>query len=733
MKYFFILITIFITIPKASMSQATDHWETVIYADTVFRYTTSNEGDPGAGWREPGFDDSGWQSGHGGIGYGDGDDRTITDKCNALFYRVNFYIWDTSLITAASLDIDYDDAFVAYLNGVEIARSAGLTGSQNKPYPPYNGLSSANHEAHIPSEGKPEGFFIDKSLLNKALRERTNVLAIEVHNVTSSSSDMSSTTFFSIGLSVSGQYYLPTPSWFTEPFVYRGSTLPIISINTYGQSIPNEPKITAWMKIIDKGNGQMNEVSDSANVYDGYIGIEIRGASSAGYPQHPYSLETRDSLGENLNVPLLGMPAENDWVLLSHYNEKTFMRNPLSFHMFQEMGHYATRTRLVDVVINGKYEGIYLFGEKIKRDKNRINIKKLTPDDTSGIDVTGGYIFKTDYAHSYDSWLSAYSPIDHPDYTTRFVYYYPRYYNITEEQKAYLQEYVDQFQAILHQSDFAENYPGYIDLQSFLDYFIVSEVSRNIDGYKKSHFYYKDRYDKDNRLHQGPVWDFDWAWKNIHDCSFLANTNGSGWAYKTNDCRVTDTPGWYVRLLQDTTFANELNCRYFQLRQDILSLDHLYAFMDSIYHVVKEPQKNHYGRWPILGVRTGAPEFEDPATTYDQEVSRLKEWIRIRLEWLDANMPGNHDQCMTFRKDYKKDAPHLRIFPNPATESFYVEAEKIITGVTVYDISGRQILARRNLNSRSVRIDAALVETGIYLVRTEFSSGAVRTARLIIR
>ncbi len=708
----------------------TDHWETVFYADTLFRYATSNDGEPAANWRETSFDDHLWKEGHGGIGYGDNDDRTVIPQCNALYYRITFNILDTSVITGASLDIDYDDAFVAYLNGIEIARSPGLS----SPYPAWDEISTVNHEAHMYSGGKPEQFYVDKDKLRQAMSNGINVLAVEVHNSSVNSSDMSSLTWFSVGLSVSGSYYLPVPSWFTEPFYYKGSTLPLIRINTYGQRIPNEPKIDAWMEIVDNGPGAFNGIHDSANAYNGYIGIEVRGASSSGYPQKPYSLETRDSLGDNLNVPLLGMPAENDWLLISHYNEKTFMRNPLSFNMFREMGHYSVRFRLVDVMLNGEYEGIYLFCEKIKRDKNRIHIKKLTPDDSSGINLTGGYIFKTDYVrNSYDHWLSDYSPIDHPDYDTRFVYYYPKYYNITDRQKAYLKEYVDNFQAILHQSTFADHYRSYIDLQSFLDYFIVNEVSRNIDGYKKSRYYYKDRQDIDNKLHAGPVWDFDWAWKNIHDCSFLANTYGAGWAYKTNDCRRTDTPGWYVRLLQDPAFADDLNCRYFQLRQTILSLNHLYAFMDSIYHVVAGPQENHYKRWPILGIHTGAPEIEAPAQTYHEEVDRLKEWIRIRLEWMDANLPGSHDNCLTGKKDVSVSPGDLRIFPNPASTHFYVEASAIIQKVELFDIYGRKTLTLNPGRQYSVEINTATLNDGLYVIKVTFPDGRTTIGKVMIR
>ena len=708
---------------------ATDHWETFFYADTLFRYATSAEGAPPAGWRDPSFDDSVWKTGRGGIGYGDGDDNTEISPCLALYYRRSFVVTDTSVIRGIALDIDYDDAFVAYLNGIEIARSAGLS----SPYPGWDEPSAVNHEARMYSGGKPEQFFIDREKLQQVLINGVNVLAVEVHNRSASSSDMSSLTWLSAGLSVSDRFYLPVPSWFTEPWFYQGSTLPVIKINTYGQAIPDEPKIDAWMEIIDNGPGKFNSIRDSGNVYTGHIGIEIRGATSSHYPQKPYSLETRDSLGDNLNVPLFGMPAENDWLLISHYNEKTFMRNPLSFNMFREMGHYSVRFRLVDVMINGKYEGIYLFCEKVKRDKHRVNIKKLTPDENSGIDLTGGYIFKTDYAHSYDSWLSDYSPIDHPDYETRFVYYYPKYYNITNAQRVYLKEYVDRFQDLLHRNDSEDEYLGYIDIPSFIDYFIVSEVSRNVDGYKKSRYYHKNRDDKDNRLHAGPVWDFDWAWKNISSCWLTNHTDGSGWVYLTNDCRVTYTPGWYVRLLSDTVFADQLNCRYHQLRQDILSLDHLYAFMDSIYEVVKVPQQNHYKRWQILGIPTGTPEVEPPAKTWDEEVERLREWIRIRLEWLDIHMPGSHDHCTTFRRQAPDGDTVLRIFPNPASGHFQVEYSSPAVRTELYDLTGRKVRSLNTAGSFSVRINTASLSPGIYLVKVFFVKGTISTAKVVIR
>ena len=155
------------------------------------------------------------------------------------------------------------------------------------------------------------------------------------------------------------------------------SDIPLVVIETPGSmSIPDEPKVTARMRIIDHGPGQLNRDTDPGNVYDGAVGIEIRGSYSASLPQKPFGFETRDAGGENLNVPLLGLPAENDWILLANYNDKSFLRNALAGHIFRQMGHYAPRTRHVEVVVNGSYEGIYVLTEKIKRDKNRVDIAR---------------------------------------------------------------------------------------------------------------------------------------------------------------------------------------------------------------------------------------------------------------------------------------------------------------------------------------------------------------------
>lgn len=442
------------------------------------------------------------------------------------------------------------------------------------------------------------------------------------------------------------------------------SELPIVDIYTNGQDIPDEPKIDAIMRLIYNGPGNLSSISDSANIYYGNIGIEIRGATSAGYPQTPYGFETRDAMGGNNNVSLLGMPEENDWVLLSNYNDKSFVRNLLAQHLFSEMGHYAPRMTLCEMRLDSVYRGIYLIGEKIKRDDNRVAIATLDSVENAGDDVTGGYIFKSDIAFGDNHWTSNYSPIDHPDLDVKFVYYYPKKDEITFQQKSYLAAFVDSMETLLYGPDFTDPLLGYrshLDESSFIDYFLVNELSRNNDGFKKSRYYHKDKFSNGGRLKAGPTWDFDWAWKNISGCSVFSQTDGSGWAHHINDCPTDNvSPGWYIKLLEDSTFANALRCRYETLREQILSNEYLDIYIDSVANLVSNAQERHYQKWPTLGFNVGTPEVGPIPDTFQGEIDFLKDWIALRLGWLDENLPG---QCSGPSNLEAPSAASFHVFP----------------------------------------------------------------------
>jgi len=510
------------------------------------------------------------------------------------------------------------------------------------------------------------------------------------------------------------------------------TNLPIVVINTLsGADIPNEPKIMADMKIIHNGNDRTNNENDIGNIYSGKIGIEIRGRYSASLPQKPFGFETRDESGNNLNIPILGMPEENDWILTANYNDKTFLRNFLAFELFRKMGHYAPRTFYCEVVLNDEYQGIYLIGEKIKRDKNRVDIAKLNPDENSGDDLTGGYIFLNDYYNTSNSWLSNYSPLNRPGTDVYFVYYDPEPEKLSATQKSYLKDFVNSFENILYSPGFKyrnTGYRAYLDINSFVDYFILGELSRNVDAYKKSRFYFKDKDSKGGLIHSGPPWDYDWAWKDItENCIHFNQTDGSGWAYRVNDCNNWPVPpSWEIRLIQDDAFANQIHDRYYLLRKTILSETYLDHIIDSVALLLDEPEKRHYNKWDILGINVGTPEYGEQPETYGGEIEKFKNWIYRRLAWLDANMIGKNSSGDENKAIY-------RVFPIPASENLYIESDQIIDRITIYALSGLPVLEKPDCGNYSNSVNVSFLKSGLYILRIYFNSGEILSQRFVKR
>lgn len=520
------------------------------------------------------------------------------------------------------------------------------------------------------------------------------------------------------------------------------SELPIVMINTLGQTINDEPKINALMDIKYNGPGKITYLTDSSNVYSGNIGIEIRGASSSGYPQRPYGFETRDAAGENKNVPILGMPAENDWVLLSNYNDRSLLKNLMAFKLFADMGNYSPRAQLCEVLIDSSYRGIYVIGEKIKRDRDRVDITSLNVIDTIGDELTGGYILQQNLRNNNNSFQSNYSPIDHPGLDVHFLYEYPDEFAIHPTQKKYIASFVDSLETALYSDYFSDpilGYRKYLNVPSFIDYFLVNEVARNADGFKKSVFYNKDKYSKKGgKLKAGPVWDFDWAWKNLGTgCFHYEGYSGAGWAHRNNDCPTDNyATGWYVRLFQDSTFSQEMRCTYEQYRLTMLDTISLFAYIDSMGLLLKNAQARHFKKWPILGISGPAPDFGTVATTYYGELDSLKSWISTRLQWLDKNIPG---LCQISAINETGLPNTISIFPNPANDYMVVEysipsARNI--SYQILDFLGKEVSSGnqgiRNGGRHTFTLETSGLLKGIYLLKFVLGSDIITKKVMII-
>lgn len=519
------------------------------------------------------------------------------------------------------------------------------------------------------------------------------------------------------------------------PFVFTSSNLPIVIINT-NSTILDEPAIEGTMKIIDNGIGATNYVTDTPNNYNGSISIELRGNYSQSLPQKPYKITTLNPDGTENNVSLLGMPLEHDWALIASYNDKVFMRNQLAYKLFNEMGHYATRNKHCEVVVNGSYQGVFLFNETIKRDNNRVNIAKLEPTENSGINLTGGYIIKNDYWDTTIGWQLNNHPIDHPDYVVGLAYHYPNEVDITTEQKTYIQDFINQFETALYSPNFANattGYKKYLSETSFLDYFIVNELARNNDGFKKSSYFHKDKDSNSSlaKLKAGPVWDFDWAWKNINECPIFAATDGSGWAYLVNDCGPdVNSPGWYVRLLQDPNFQNDLRCRWNLLRNTTLSLPSIFNYIDETAAYLNQAQARHFEKWGNLGIPTGTPEVDPDPNTYAGQVTRFKNWIATRIAWIDENLPG--DQSLCALNTTSQDAFLTQIQPNPANAFLTIKVPNdTLKKVALLDITGKVIL-EIGANSNELSITLESINNGIYFCKIENNQNAIVVKKVVI-
>ncbi|MCX6217127.1 CotH kinase family protein [Spirosoma sp.] len=475
---------------------------------------------------------------------------------------------------------------------------------------------------------------------------------------------------------------------------FTSTNLPIIIINTNGQIIPDEPKIIATLSIIDNGIGKQNHLSDNPS-YVSKIGIEKRGATSQTlFPKKPYGFELRDTSGANsVNASILGMPAESDWVLNATYNDKTLIREALTYDLNRQMSaFYTPRYRYCEVVLNGSYEGIYLLFEKIKRNKNRVNITSLKPTDVSGDAVTGGYIFKIDKTEGSPSrsWNSPYRASTGqliPIQIDR-----PKPEDLAEEQFQYAKKYITDFENILKATQYQDSTTGYrkyINTDSFVDYLLLTEVCKNVDGYRLSSFFYKDRESKGGKLVMGPIWDYNLTYGNANYCE--GNTY-EGWAYGFNSVCRTDTyqiPFWWDRLLSDKAFASQVRLKYQRLRKTVLQTERIQAYVDSVATQLTEARTRNFQRWPVIGVYVWPNGFV--GQTYQQEIDYLKTWVKNRLDWMD-------NAIMPFGTDILALEPTtgfgFTVGPNPSSGNViltYQLRQRADIGLMVTDATGRTI------------------------------------------
>ena len=402
--------------------------------------------------------------------------------------------------------------------------------------------------------------------------------------------------------------------------------------------IVDEPKVPAALKI---------STNDSI-YYEGIIGIEIRGESSQYFDKKSFGFETWDNQYNDIDVSLLGFPEEEDWILYGPFSDKSLIRNKLIYDLSNQMGRYASKTEFVELSINYEYKGLYIFMEKLKRDDNRINIQKLNENDIDETLITGGYIIKIDKSDmedgsytDYNSFQSKYDVFGKKDGDKKvyFNYEYPKSSEIHAYQKNYIKNYINDFESSLASDQFknSENgYRKYIDVNSFIDFFILNEISNNVDGFRLSTYLHKDR---EKKLIIGPIWDFNLSFGNADYCG---GEMYDIWLHKFNERCPGDfwnIPFWWNRFLEDENFVNQLKDRWNELRISTLSDENIISLIDDYYSFLNNETdivKKNFDKWRIFGIYIWPNSFI--GNNYYEEIDFLKNWIKNRTSWLDESI-----------------------------------------------------------------------------------------------
>lgn len=519
-------------------------------------------------------------------------------------------------------------------------------------------------------------------------------------------------------------------SYCTGEVTLESSNLPIFIINTNGETIPDEPRIEADMSVIWDQAGGRNHINAANFNYHGRISIEIRGSYSKTFPKKQYALTTLTDSSTDNEVSLLGLPPDEDWILYAPYSDKTLIRNALIYRLGQEFGRYTTRTRFCELILNGAYEGVYVLTERIKRGTDRVAIAKLKETDNFGDDVTGGYIVKLDKGTGEPGG----SGWDLPDPGTKKMYtHYPKPDNITAEQREYITTYTSEVHTHITGSDAPLSdslLQQRLDFDSFVDYYIVSEFTKNVDGYRWSIFLHKDKDSNGGRLTMGPIWDFNIAFGNI-DYGNAEKIEGF----------LDEYPGleinWWRYFIRDTLFTAKLKCRWESLRQHTFSWAHIESVIDSFVTELDEAQQRNFQRWDILGTELWPNYFV--GETWEEEIDYLKSWIQERIVWLDDNMPGECNTPIVIREN--DHSGHVRpcSFSDFGLLAFDLDKETMVTA-TLFDIRGRVvkcILKNRTFPSghtvhrwNTMNDNAFLPGKQMYVLILRYNNEVVRTFRL---
>ena len=405
------------------------------------------------------------------------------------------------------------------------------------------------------------------------------------------------------------------------------TTLPVIYMNTKGQQILKENVICGNIALLD-GNEEAQSVSAVPNsIYRATI--KYRGASSySKFDKKQYRIEFyKNNKDSTKKVSLAGMGANSEWVLNGPYLDKTLIRNKLVYDLARELNGWAPDTRFVELFVDGKYQGVYLAVEPVTNGESRLRLAEfgLLSGETA-------YVVNRDRIDTGTEEIETWGKTEGYTYNALYIRY-PSKNKITEKQKEYVKNDISEFEQVLYGENFKDKrtgYQEYIDMDNWVDYFIINEFAMNYDAGNLSTYLYKEL---DGKL-QLAVWDFNNGFDNYQ------------WFRTETDVLHTVENSWFQRLWQDENFRDRVCERYRQLRETTLADEHIAEKIASYQEELGEAVDRNFKVWGYsfkenLLAGTSKEGTSRNIRSYEEAMKQLTDTIRERLAYLDKELGGN--------------------------------------------------------------------------------------------
>lgn len=404
--------------------------------------------------------------------------------------------------------------------------------------------------------------------------------------------------------------------------------LPVIYIDTDGQQIEKENKVWASVGILDaKPDAGERSIMEKPDMVEAAT-IKMRGASSYLFDKKQFRIEfyLKEGNGKTKDYDFLGMGEDSKWVLNGPFLDKTLIRNRLLYSLAGEIFEWAPDTRYCELFLNGRYQGVYLAVEPVTNGRNRLNLSRygLLSGETA-------WLVKRDRIGTEENPIRTYAEMRGKVQNSLYIDY-PSPKKITDAQRSWIEQDISRLEYCLYGDESGypnQDYSLYIDRENFADYFIFNELAMNHDAGNLSTYIYKDLQGKMRMA----VWDYNNALDNYQ------------WFKMPTDEWYVIYNSWFAQLVKDRDFLDLVVKRYKELRQDILSEEHIYALIDKYQAELGDAIERNFAIWGYTFDESFTNEEERELHSYEEAVEQLKRTIRERLAFMDEHLEDLYENC----------------------------------------------------------------------------------------